>query len=280
MGEEFDLQLPSGLLHASRFGPEDGPLVVCVPGLSANLRSFDVLGAHLGQVGWKVVALDLRGRGRSAATASGSHGWEAHARDVLAVAAELGERHLSVIGHSMGGAVAMTAAQIDAGKHIDKVVLIDFAGRPEQSSLGPIGQSIERLGRVHASAEALVAEVRAIGSIAPWDEHWDAYFRYELEPVPGGVRPRTSREAVLEDVAYGAGADPYLLWPALTMRTLLLRALRPILPGLGHIVTAEDFAQFSRVVPRAYTIEVDANHYGIVMHEDSVRAIERFLAEE
>jgi len=41
MGEEFDLQLPSGVLHAQRFGPEDGPLVVCVPGLSANQRSFE-----------------------------------------------------------------------------------------------------------------------------------------------------------------------------------------------------------------------------------------------
>lgn len=280
MGEEFDLQLQSGTLHAKSFGPEDGPLVICIPGLSANLRSFDVIGTHLGQVGWKVVALDLRGRGRSAATAAGSHGWENHARDVLAVAAELGHPHLSVIGHSMGAAVALTAAGLDAGRHIDKVVLIDFAGRPEPSSLVPIGRSVERLGRVHSSAGAVIQEIRAIGSVDPWDEHWEASFRYELEEVEGGVRPRTSREAVLEDVAYGSAFDPYSLWPGLTMRTLLLRAARPILPGLGHILTAADFVEFSRVVPRAYTIEVDANHYGIVMHEDAVRAIERFLAEE
>jgi pimeloyl-ACP methyl ester carboxylesterase len=254
--------------------------VVCVPGLSANQRSFDVLGAHLGQVGWQVIAIDLRGRGRSPATEAGSHGWGSHARDVLAVGAELGHQHLSIVGHSMGAAVALTAVGIDAGKHIDKVILIDFAGRPEPSSLGPIGQSVERLGRVHGSADEFMEEVRAIGSIAPWDDHWEAHFRYELEEVRGGVRQRTSREAVLEDVAYGGAVDPYLLWPSLTMRTLLLRAARPILPGLGHILTAADFAEFSRVVPRAYTIEVDANHYGIVMHEDAVRAIERFLAEE
>jgi len=177
MGEEFDLRLPSGILHAQRFGPEDGPLVVCIPGLSANQRSYDVLGAHLGQVGWKVVAIDLRGRGRSPATEPGSHGWESHALDVLAVAAELDHPHFSVVGHSMGAGVALTAAGIDAGRHIDKVVLIDFAGRPEPSSLGPIRQSVERLGSVHASAPEFIEAVRGIGSVVPWDSHWEAYFR-------------------------------------------------------------------------------------------------------
>jgi len=195
MGEEFDLQLPSGFIHARWFGPGDGPLVVCVPGLSANQRSFDVLGAHLGQVGWKVVALDLRGRGLSPATAPGSYGWERHAVDVLSVAAELGHPHFSVVGHSMGAAVALHAARLDGGRHLDKVVLIDFAGKPEASSTSPIGKSVERLGRVHPSADEFIKEVRAIGSIVPWDEHWEAYFRYDLEPVAGGVQARTRRRA-------------------------------------------------------------------------------------
>ena len=45
---ELDLRLPSGRLHAQRFGPESAPLVVCVPGLSANMKSFDFLGERGG----------------------------------------------------------------------------------------------------------------------------------------------------------------------------------------------------------------------------------------
>lgn len=280
MGVGVELEVAAGRLHGELSGPVDGPVVICVPGLSANLRSFDVLASHLGQVGWRVLTVDLRGRGRSAAGPAGSHGWENHALDVLAAGAELGRQHFALIGHSMGGAVALWAARLDGGRRIDKVVLIDIAGVPEPSALGPIRKSLERLGTVHPSASAFVEFVRSGGAIEPWDENWQRHVEHELVETPGGVRSRTSREAVLEDARYGAAADPRSLWPALTMRTLLLRAGRPILPGLGHIVSGEDFAEFSRVVPRAYTVEIDANHYGIVMNEDAVRAIERFLAEE
>ena len=40
-----------------------GRLVLCVPGLSANSRSFDYLAAELAAAGQRVVTVDLRGRG-------------------------------------------------------------------------------------------------------------------------------------------------------------------------------------------------------------------------
>ena len=85
-----DLQLSSGSLRLLRLGPEGGGPVVCVPGLSANARSFDALSARLAQRGRQVVALDLRGRGFSPATAAGTYGWRHHAEDVLEAAGRLG----------------------------------------------------------------------------------------------------------------------------------------------------------------------------------------------
>ena len=47
---------------------------------------------------------------------------------MLAVAAALGFERFSVVGQSMGGSVAMKAAELD-GHRLDAVVLLDVAGR-------------------------------------------------------------------------------------------------------------------------------------------------------
>ena len=39
----------------------------------------------------------------------------------------------------------------------------------------------------------------AAGTITPWDEFWDSYFEWELEPVDDTVRIRTDLAAVSED---------------------------------------------------------------------------------
>src|SRR5512141_2036136 len=85
-----DLQLSSGSLRVLRVGADHDAPVVCVPGLSANARSFDAVSAILAQRGRQVVALDLRGRGFSPATAAGTYGWRHHAKDVLEAAERLG----------------------------------------------------------------------------------------------------------------------------------------------------------------------------------------------
>src|SRR5438270_215270 len=82
------LELPSGRLRVRIHGT-GGPLAIGVPGLSANALSFEAVGAHLAVRGRSLAAVDLRGRGRSPAGPPGSHGWENHARDVLAIADRL-----------------------------------------------------------------------------------------------------------------------------------------------------------------------------------------------
>ena len=83
-GKEFDLRLPSGRFHAKRFGSPDAPLALCLPGLSANLASFDFICERIAGDQLQAVALDLRGRGNSEVTAAGTYGWDNHARDAFA----------------------------------------------------------------------------------------------------------------------------------------------------------------------------------------------------
>ena len=273
---DFDLQLPSGRIRARRFGEPEAPLVLCLPGLSANLSSFDFIAERIVDPRLSVVAVDLRGRGHSEVTGPGTYGWESHALDVFAIAEALGATRFGLIGQSMGGAVAMEAAAIDASR-IERIVLLDICGAPDPSSTAAIAASVGRLGQVTPSAEAYIAAIQGMGLIDPWSEYWDRYFAYELEPVEGGVRSRSNREAVLEDSVYFEGHTTYPLWASLTMPILLLRASREILPGFGHIVSEADAARFPREVSTASVVEVDANHYTVNTSAASVAAIRQFF---
>lgn len=275
---EFDLKIPTGRLHAKRWGDQRDHLALCVPGLTANLHAFDFLGERLARADLQLVAFDLRGRGLSETTPAGTYGWDKHAQDLFAVADALGWDRFSVVGQSLGAAIAMTAATTDAGR-LEKLVLLDFAGMPDPRTGPPIMASAARLGGVHSSVEAFIENVRSVGTVEPWSQHWETYYRYELELAGegGGVRSRTSREAVIEDAIYTGSHDPRSLWPALTMPVLLLRAARELLPGAGHLVTEEDRDRFRTEVPQAEVVEIDANHYGISQHEDSAATIGSFL---
>ena len=283
--QDFDLTVPSGRLRARRHGPPDAPLVIGVPGLSANLVSFDFIGERIAGEHLQLVALDLRGRGYSDVTPPGSYGWVNHARDVLAVADALGAERFSLIGHSMGAAISMTAVR-EAAERVDRAVLVDVLGLPDPRSLGPIGAAVARLGAVYPSVEEYLGLVRAIGTVEPWSEYWERYFRYELKEVEGGVTARSNALAVLEDSAFGAGAMAfgddaaiYSLWSHLTIPVLLVRALREILPGYGQLITERDRDLFLERTPTARVVEVDANHYSVITSDVTAAAIARFFAE-
>jgi pimeloyl-ACP methyl ester carboxylesterase len=275
-GTEFDLTLPSGRLHAQSFGPREAPLVLCLPGLSANLKSFDFIGERIAGDRLRTVAVDLRGRGKSDLGGAGTYGWANHAIDVFAAADALGADRFSIIGQSMGGLVAMEAAAKDAGR-IERIVLLDICGTPDASSLIPISTSVNRLGQVFPSADIYIGAVKAMGLMVPWSDYWERYFRYELEGADGGVRARSNRQAVLEDYSYGETHEAYPLWPSLTMPVLLLRATQEILPGMGRIVSDVDRHRFPREVPTATAVDVEANHYTISTSEASGEAIRRFF---
>lgn len=273
--ESLTLHLPSGTFRGHRFGPEGAPLVLCVHGISANSRSFDFLGLSLASKECAVVALDLRGRGFSQVTRPGTYGWSNHAKDILAAADALGAQRFDLVGHSMGAYIGMELAR-QAGRRLGRLVLIDAVGLPELAALLPIFAAMRRLGVVHANADAYVAAVQRLGTVEPWSKHWDTHYRYDLEPARGGVSPRTHAAAVLEDMAYGTLQRPHRLWKHLVMPSLLVRAARPL--GKGFIVSAADRDRFVAKVRGARAVDIDANHYGVIMHPDAAEHVRSFLA--
>jgi pimeloyl-ACP methyl ester carboxylesterase len=161
--EDFDVVIRSLRLHARRFGQPDAPLTLALRGVSLNSRAFDYLGERLGDADVQLVALDLRGRGRSETTAPGTYGWENHALDLFAVADHLGFDRFSLIGQSMGGSVAMKAAELD-GSRIDRIVLVDVAGRVDRGFGTLVGSLVAGARGPYRSPEEYVETIRVFGA--------------------------------------------------------------------------------------------------------------------
>ena len=263
-------------MHVESHGDPSGHLVLCVHGLSANCRSFDRLVPALVADGYHVVTMDLRGRGRSEITAQGTYGWDSHVRDLLEIADRYGAESFDLIGHSMGAFIGMTLAA-NQPQRCTRLVLIDAVGVPEPSAMIPIAQSVGRLGRTHPSPAVALSQVRNSGVINPWNEFWDNYFEWELEPVESGVRVRTDLAAVSEDAADAAKHDVYGLWPRIRCPVLLVRASTPLVADGGLVVSAQDAERFAEEIPHAEVVNLDADHYSVVIDPAAIDIISRFL---
>lgn len=273
-GVDRFLSLPSGTLRARVHGEVGQPLAIGVPGLSANCFTFGMLGPAVAEMGRTLVALDLRGRGRSPPGKSGTHGWEAHARDVLAVADALGTERFDFVGHSMGAFVGLTLMKL-APLRVRKLVLIDAVGVPDARAMPPILGAAQRLGVVYPSVDAFLSLVKGVG-VVPWSDFWEAHYREDLVETEGGVCQRASKDAVIEDLTYAATTDVRALWPHVVCQTLLVRADLPFMPG-ADIITEADRDEFLSVATRSRSVEVPANHYGVMNHPLTAQAVQELL---
>jgi pimeloyl-ACP methyl ester carboxylesterase len=272
--DELDLQLPGVRLRALTRGPEDGPLALCVHGLSANALSFTTIGDVLEPLGVRVVALDLRGRGRSEVLPPGSYGLDAHAGDVLAAADALGAERFDLLGWSMGALIGLVVAG-RAPERLRSLTLIDHAGHMDESAVDAVRAGLARLDAVVPQPEAYVQAIRSASPIERWNAGWDAFYGYELGRRDDGTwSPTTNAAACREDLDEAFAHDWHRLWRSVTMPALLLRCARPL--NGGFIVPASEARAFGAAVPSARVVEVDANHFDVMTDQvalDAVRAL-------
>jgi pimeloyl-ACP methyl ester carboxylesterase len=85
--------------------------VICIHGLTRNASDFDELAPWIAAQGRRVIALDVRGRGRSEHDPDPSkYNPMVYAGDVIKLAHDLGIERAVFVGTSMGGIITMTLA--------------------------------------------------------------------------------------------------------------------------------------------------------------------------
>jgi pimeloyl-ACP methyl ester carboxylesterase len=94
-------------------GNPSRPPIVCIPGLTRNARDFEGVAARLAG-DWRVICVDLRGRGESAhARDSSTYMPLAYVEDMEALFGALGLERVILFGTSLGGLITMLLALRD-----------------------------------------------------------------------------------------------------------------------------------------------------------------------
>jgi len=106
-------------LHHRSWGSPDADPVILLHGGASDSSTWEDAGPPLGKT-WRVYAPDLRGHGES--EWPGEYSLELMRDDVLALMDELGIARASLVGHSMGGAVAYLLT-LDNPERVSRLVL-------------------------------------------------------------------------------------------------------------------------------------------------------------
>jgi pimeloyl-ACP methyl ester carboxylesterase len=113
------------LLHAVAAGPKDGAVVVLLHGFPEFWYGWRKLIDPLAAAGFRVVVPDQRGYNLSSKPAGiGSYALSELVSDVIAIADQLGQEKIFLVGHDWGAAVAWSAALLQP-KRIAKLVALN-----------------------------------------------------------------------------------------------------------------------------------------------------------
>ncbi|MFI6299250.1 alpha/beta fold hydrolase [Nonomuraea sp. NPDC050790] len=152
----------------------DGRPVLLLHGLGGTLEAWDAL--DLGP-GHRTVALDLRGHGRSG---DGPWEWESVLDDLEAVVKHLGLADPVVVGHSLGGMLAVLWAR----RHPECPAIVNLDGLRSAEN-----DPANYPGMDPAAREEALAQLRAV---------FDAQAASMGQPLPDELRPMFPARALVE----------------------------------------------------------------------------------
>jgi pimeloyl-ACP methyl ester carboxylesterase len=122
-------------LAVYQWGEDTDPPLVLAHGGFDFARTFDVFAPLLAAGGWRVVAWDQRGHGDSDHAAL--YSWDADLRDALRVLDSVTDRPVPVVGHSKGGGLMLSLADLRPDR-VAAVVNLD--GLPSKRSTPDVAE--------------------------------------------------------------------------------------------------------------------------------------------
>jgi pimeloyl-ACP methyl ester carboxylesterase len=170
-------------------GPRDKPPILCIPGLTRNARDFEpVADRYAGQ--WRVICVDLRGRGLSDHDPDPAHYTPHHyVADILKLLDQEGIADAVFMGTSLGGICTMLLASTDADR-IAGAMLNDIGPEIDPAGIERIGTYVGREARFDSWEEAarLLAE-RNRDKFPKWTaSDWDRFARRICHEAADGIR--------------------------------------------------------------------------------------------
>ena len=281
-GEDIVWSSADGLsLYAKSYGPASAPLsVLCIHGLTRNHKDFEPMIAAL-PGHYRFVAVDVRGRGRSAHDPEHKNYNPAiYAKDMGLLLDKLGIRRAVLIGTSMGGLISLMMMR-RTPKRIAGVVLNDVGPVVEKTGIARIAGYAGKVQPVTdwQSAAAAVKTIQGQAFPDMPEERWMDFARRTYKELPSGevvldYDPNIARS--LGKVKPGAVTN-FALW---RMFGGLKKAPLLVVRGAKSDILSEKTAQeMVRRHPDARLATVPrVGHAPILDEPEAVSSISDFLA--
>ncbi|WP_372707624.1 alpha/beta fold hydrolase [Brevundimonas sp.] len=267
--------------YAAAAGPAKLPMIA-IHGLTRNSADFDHIAPLIAQSGRRLLALDMRGRGRSdRAPDPMTYQPATYAQDVLALLNQSGIERAVFMGTSMGGLITMALAAIRS-EVIAAAILNDIGPEVAKEGLMRIaaysGQAVDT--PTWAAAAAYVKGINAVAFPHYGDKDWDAFARRTFTTGTDGA-PVLNYDPDIAVPIRAAGAKALVpnLWPFFTR----LAKDRPVLLVRGEtsdLLSPEIAAKMRKRAPKMDYVEVSGVGHAPMLDEAQAKAaIFPFLSE-
>lgn len=185
--------------------------------------------------GRRVIAVDLRGHGRSAKP-SPPYVWDDLGVDIVDLLRALDLHDVVMAGHSMGGYIAVSAAAREPSRSAG-LLLLDPTITPPREGPPPAAapdNGIARRRNEWASPDEMVERFRDRFPFQLWQPQvLEDYARYGLLPAPSGEGYVLACPPAIEAVIYGGASQGGDIWAAVRKVELPVRILRARGPQPG-----------------------------------------------
>ena len=265
---------------ASEWGDKMNPLVIMLHGGGQTRHSWKGVAAKIANLGFHVIAHDLRGHGESFWDSDGDYTFDAHRDDLVKIIQQLGKK-ANLVGASLGGMISLSlAGHVEESKHCSGLIMVDIGMRPNDEGSDRIVEFMRSGAKGFASVEEAAD---AVSGYLPHRErpknisglkknlrlkedgryywHWDPLFLTDRTGM-GEVREERFRQ--LENSA-----------KRITVPTLLVQG------ALSDILTIKEKEEFLNAVPHAKFAEIQQATHMVVGDKNDIfaEAIVDFLSE-
>jgi pimeloyl-ACP methyl ester carboxylesterase len=254
--------------------PDARRVAVCVHGLTRNARDFDRLARALVERGYRVIAVDVVGRGRSSWLSDPKGyvvpNYVGHLSRFLAL---MGLDSVDWIGTSMGGIIGMGLAAAE-NSPISRLVLNDIGPFVPREALLNI-QTYLGLDLAFASLEELEQHLRMVhsgfGRLA--DDEWRHLAEHGSRREGPGWRLHYDPAIRIPyaDLT-GEDIDLWAIWDRISSPTLVLRGAE------SGLLTEATAAEMQRRGPKVTLVTIpEAGHAPALMAPEQIATILRWL---
>lgn len=271
-------------LYARDYAGAEGPArlpVICIHGLTRNSKDFDDVAPYVAETGRRVLALDVRGRGRSAYDPRPMNYTPlTYARDVLDLFREAGIERAVFVGTSMGGLISMTLAATH-GKAVAAVALNDVGPQVSPVGLARIAAYAGKPVTIETweDAAAYARETNGVAFPQNTDADWMTFARRTFREEGG--KPVRDYDADISAPIRAAGAKALTpnLWPL--FKTMAKgRPMLLVRGALSDLIDADIAKKMRKAAPKmAYAEVPNVGHAPVLTEPEAKGALLKFLSE-